>query len=164
MRALALATALALPGCFGGCEPGIPEPEPVCLDARPPPPDGQEVAAVGVVIDGDLVPLDEVGPLPLAYGPQGGQHFYVAIDRYARTDPRWSHALTLTTPEGWVLGSAVTIDEGCAPGWTRSPGVIPVDSRTVTRGILRLVSSALDEANQPLRSLPAVEARVELAP
>jgi hypothetical protein len=164
VRVLALATALALPGCFGGCEPGTPEPEPVCLDARAPPPDGEEVAQVGVVVDGALVPLDEVGPLPLERGPQGGQHFYVDIDRYARTDPRWSHALTLLDPEGRTIGEASAFAEGCAPGWVRTERVaFPVRSSTVTGGTVRMRSSALDEGYAPIRSLPELLTSVELS-
>jgi hypothetical protein len=159
-RLLAL-TLLALPAC-GGCEGDDPSVE--CLTALPPPAGGAETVRVGVLEAGALVPLDEAGPQPLHRGAQGGQHFYVTLERYALTDPLWQHELTVTDDAGAVVGSGAAFEEGCAPGWVRDEGVsVPVRTPTVAGGRVRVVSSALDADYTPLRSI-TVDSRVELLP
>jgi hypothetical protein len=162
MRPFVVALLLALPGCFGGgCGPDDPDPsdpESSCLISRPAPPDGKERVELGVVVGEALVPLAEAGPLPVERGPQGGQHFFVSLERYATSEPRWRHTLTLTSTGGLEQGATSHTEQGCAPGWTRVSNILVfLGYGLVEDGRLRVASSALDDQDFDLRTLTAEE-------
>jgi hypothetical protein len=162
MRALLLTLLLALPGCFGGgCGPDDPnpsDPESTCLTSRPAPPDGKERVELGVVVGEALVPLAGSSPLLVERGPQGGQHFFVSLERYAATDLRWRHVLTLTSTGGEEQGGTAHTEQGCAPGWTRVSNILVfLGYGAVEDGRLRVASSALDDQGLELRTLTAEE-------
>jgi hypothetical protein len=145
-----LAAAFGLLNIRGGCGPGLPAPEATCIDDRPAP------AAETVSIE---VPA---GDLVLEFGPQGGQHVWVALEYYVMTDEdQWLHEFTVkargTETE---IGSRGLIEQACAPGWNRIEGInVFIDEATTSSATIEVRSGPYDDFGEHTRS---VEAKVDV--
>lgn len=80
-------------------------------------------------------------------GPQGGQHVFVSVRLYARSNDKWLHELFLTGPGGEELGRSSFKVPVCSPAWNMwSPIMVFAHTPTVTGGLLSIRSSPVDDA------------------
>src|SRR5262245_46935152 len=119
MWILAGQASCSIASCAPGGGDALPEPETQCSEGVPPA-NGDEIAIIGKSSENlEFVPLVPNEHLEIHHGPQGGQHVFVSIRFFAKTEGVWSHYLEFIDAEdGMIAGSGSAIVAACASGWT----------------------------------------------
>lgn len=148
-----LAVTFGLLSIRGGCGPGLPAPEAECLD-RAAPSGGQETVVVGVGNEDTFRPVMPDEELTMEFGPQGGQHVFIAFEYYAKDHDTWQHRFTAyLAGTDLEVGSGSFLAEPCSPGWNLVAG-LPVFVDTATTSDVRLeVESSPTENGVPVRTI-----------
>lgn len=122
----AAASALLWIACACACGPSasvsLPAQSNHC-STEAAPPDGLATVLLGRDVTGAFQPLRDGDAMPIANGPQGGQHVYVSVRLYSPVSESWAYSLTLASPSGATLGSTKIALAACGPGWTLSEKV-----------------------------------------
>jgi len=113
MRALAVLLGTALISCGPTDDEEAPY-STGCVDYQPDPADATLV--VGHDVDDAFVPLMPDDTLPMEFGQQGGQHFFIALRLL--TDGQDVTVRSTLTVDGQVHGSVASRVEGCDGQWT----------------------------------------------
>ncbi len=123
-------------GCCDGCfEDDLPETTSTCVDAANP---DQEVV-IGSVESGPFSLLEPESTLVLDYGPQGGQHFYLALQLQGSVDGDMVR-MSFTPESGLPAESTEFLSEGCpAPDALEIGNLrLEVPFQEETTGLLRV--------------------------
>lgn len=132
------------------CGPGITPPGVHCEDGAGP---ADRSIQIGQYVDRTFAPLSEDQTYPLDFGPQGGQHIFVAVRFFAEGgEDEWLHEFSLLDEGGLQVGSRFVAQPTCE-GWTVVDNLqVFVDDPDLSSATIELDSGPIDLNGERIRT------------